>query len=213
MATAAEQVWGAAVAAHRINDGYLKDSTWDYDKTPATIIKEANKLMVKRWVDTGDFRQVTADDVEQGQVLRNHFRGYLFMQIAGKLNDFQQTALKIAQLEEFTPKHRLELAILSSLPSVYSRDNARKVLDTAIRESSQIDLPVGTKVQGELKVVDCRYSMQYNKNIVKAQVGNSFVDFWFSDTLTVGSRYEFRGKVKKVRGDNTTQLNYVKILS
>jgi len=35
------------------------------------------------------------------------------------------------------------------------------------------------------------------------------VDFWFSKELT--GELRIKGKIKAVRGDKTTQLNYVKI--
>jgi hypothetical protein len=42
-------------------------------------------------------------------------------------------------------------------------------------------------------------------------MGESFVDFWFSKELSVGTNLRIKGKIKNVRGDKTTQLNFVKI--
>jgi hypothetical protein len=39
-------------------------------------------------------------------------------------------------------------------------------------------------------------------------MGDSFVDFWFSSALEGSVR--IKGKIKAQRGDNTTQLHYVK---
>jgi hypothetical protein len=43
-----------------------------------------------------------------------------------------------------------------------------------------------------------------------AAMNGGFVDFWFAESLEVGSEHTIKGKIKAIRGDNTTQLNYVK---
>ena len=55
------------------------------------------------------------------------------------------------------------------------------------------------------------YSKDYNKYRITAKLGDSYVDFWFANDLkgTVG----IKGKVKAQRGNNTTQLNFVKVTS
>jgi hypothetical protein len=42
-------------------------------------------------------------------------------------------------------------------------------------------------------------------------MGESFVDFWASEEFK--GQVTIKAKVKAQRGDNTTQLNYVKIVS
>ena len=49
----------------------------------------------------------------------------------------------------------------------------------------------------------------YNKFKIKARMGEAFVDFWFGKELAGDVR--IKGKIKRIRGDKTTQLNYVKI--
>ena len=48
----AEQVWGLAVEADRINDGYLKEDLWDTAEAGVRV-KTANKVMVKQWLRDG----------------------------------------------------------------------------------------------------------------------------------------------------------------
>jgi hypothetical protein len=38
------------------------------------------------------------------------------------------------------------------------------------------------------------------------------VDFWFGKELSAGTNLRIKGKVKRQRGDKTTQFNYVKII-
>jgi hypothetical protein len=207
----ADQVWGLAVAADRINGGYFKEPVWGpSDSGEDRMLKDANKLMVKQWLRSGNFTVSTAEDIAKGQEIRNYFNGFLLKQIAGKINEFEQQALRIAQMDEFTNRNMLEFAIVSCLPSVMLRDQSRNDLAREVRHSTQLTGAVGDKIQGEIEVVKCYYSKDYDKFRVTAKLVDSFVDFWYNSNLNVGDRISIKAKIKSVRGDNTTQLNFVK---
>jgi len=207
----ADQVWACAVAAQRINGEYLKEPVWGpSDSGEDRLIKDANKLLVKQWLRTENFSLVTAADHEQGQEIRNYFNGYLLKQISGKINEFEQTALRIAQMEEFTGRNLLEFAVISCLPSVMLRDQDRKELKNAINSSTQLTGEVGDKIQGVIDVFRCDYQQMYDKFKVQARMGDSYVSFWFGSR--VDGTVTIRAKIKAQRGDNTTQLNFVKIV-
>jgi len=207
----ADQVWGLAVAADRINGGYFKEQQWGQsDSGESKLLKEANKMMVKQWLRANNFTAATAADVDKGREIRNYFNGFLLKQISGKINEFEQQALRIAQMDEFTPKNMLEFAIVSCLPSVMLRDQSRNELAREVRASTQLQGAVGDKIQGEIEVVKCFYSKDYDKYRVTAKLVDSFVDFWYNSNLEAGTRISIKAKIKSVRGDNTTQLNFVK---
>jgi len=210
----ADQVWGLAVAADRINEGYFKEPVWkqpDNDLTgPMVLVKNANKLLVKHWLRTNNFTVATTEDIAKGQEIRNYFNGFLLKQISGKINEFEQQALRIAQMDEFTGKNMLEFAIVSCLPSVMIRDQSRNELAREVRGSTQLQGAVGDKIQGEIEIVKSYYSKDYNKYRVTAKLVDSFVDFWYNTNLEAGTRLSIKAKIKSVRGDNTTQLNFVK---
>jgi hypothetical protein len=203
----ADHVWGLAVAADRINGGYCKTDV--YAQNLDVVQKQANKTMVKGWLRNNQ-NPATAADVERGREVRNYFNGYLLKQIAGKINDFESTALRIAQMDEFTGRNLLEFSVISCLPSVMLRDQSRKELKNAISSSVQLAGSEGDKITGEIEVFKCDYNTTYDKFIIQARMGDSYVSFWF------GSRLEgvvnIRAKIKSHRGDNTTQLNFVKII-
>jgi hypothetical protein len=205
----ADQVWGAAVAADRINGGYIKEPV--YSRNLDVVEKEPNKAIVKRWLRENSFGAVTEADYAAGREIRHYFNGLLLKELSGKINDFERQALKIAQKDEFTGRDMLDFAIISCLPAAMLRDQARKELDSSIRSSTQLDAAVGDRVQGEVEVIKSFYSKDYNKFRITAKLGDSFVDFWFGKDLkgTVG----IKGKVKAQRGNNTTQLNFVKTIS
>ena len=204
----ADQVWGCAVAADRINEGYLKESV--YARNLDVIEKQANKLMVKDWLRTNSFGLVTAADIEKGREIRHFFNGFLLKELSGKINDFERQALKIAQMDEFTGRNMLEFAIISCLPAAMIREQSNKELTSEIRNSTQLQGSVGDKIQGDITVVKSYFSNEYNKFRITARLADAFVDFWFSQPLT--GTVSIKAKIKSVRGDNTTQLNFVKVI-
>jgi hypothetical protein len=205
----ADHVWALAVVADRINGGYLKESEWLENAVPPCRGREANKLMVKQWLREGA-NPTTEADIEKGREVRNYFNGFLLKQISGKINEFEQQALRIAQMDDFTGRHMLEFAIVSCLPSVMIRDQSRNELAREVRASTQLQGAVGDKIQGEIEVVKCYYSKDYDKYRVTAKLVDSFVDFWYNSNLEAGQKLSIKAKIKSVRGDNTTQLNFVK---
>ena len=205
----ADQVWGLAVAADRINGGYFKEDVYVMENECQKRVTQANKLMVKQWLREGA-NPTTEADIEKGREVRNYFNGFLLKQISGKINEFEQQALRIAQMDEFTGKNMLEFAIVSCLPSVMIRDQSRNELAREVRASTQLTGNVGDKIQGEIEVVKCYYSKDYDKYRVTAKLVDSFVDFWYNSNLEAGQKLTIKAKIKSVRGDNTTQLNFVK---
>lgn len=206
----ADQVWGLAVAADRINGGYCKEDVFVYENECSKRIKQANKAMVKEWLRDGMFSEATADDIEQGRDYRNHFKTFTMKLLSGKINDFERTALKVSQMDTFTGRNLYEFAIVSCLPSVVRRDREQLELKRELYQSEQLTGVPGQAVQGEITVVSCRYNANYNKFRVQARMGEAFIDFWFSKEIK--GEVRIKGKIKNVRGDKTTQLNFVKIV-
>ena len=205
-----DQVWGLAVAADRINGGYFKEDVYVYEGESRKRTTQANKMMLKEWLRTGALTEATAEDIEKGREIRSYFNGFLLKQISGKINEFEQQALRIAQMDEFTGRNMLEFAIVSCLPSVMIHDQSRNELAREVRHSTQLTGAVGDKIQGEIEVVKCYYSKDYDKYRVTAKLVDSFVDFWYNSNLEAGQKLSIKAKIKSVRGDNTTQLNFVK---
>jgi len=205
----ADHVWALAVIADRMNGGYEKNQVGRYQDDEWVVMKEANKVIVKQWLREGGM-EPTEQDIAQGLECRNYFKGFLMKQLAGKLNDFEATALRVAQKDEFTGRDMLDFAIISCLPSVQRRDQARQDIAREVYGSTQLQGQPGDKIQGEITIVKCHYSSMYGKYRITAQLGDSFVDFWFASECQVGDRMTIKAKIKRLRDDKTTQLNYVK---
>jgi hypothetical protein len=204
----AQQVWGAAAAAQRINGEYLKEDRRDHHT--GLVVKTANKSLVKNWLRTNDFSQITAADISAGETARNHFKGYTLLALSGRMNDFQQTAMKIAAMDTFTGRNMYEFAVISCLPSVAIRDAAHADLKREIFQSEQLPGAVGETIIGDITVIRTRYNPEYNKYRIDARLGESIVDFWHSQELK--GELRIKGKIKQQRGNKATQLNYVKII-
>jgi hypothetical protein len=207
----ADQVWGLAVAADRINGGYVKEEEAVYENQCRKVIKEANKVMVKTWLRTGAFSEATEADIEQGREYRKFFNSYTLKALMGGLSDFDRQALRIAQMDEFTGKNMLEFAIISCLPQSARREQERTELKRELFTSVQLEGNIGEVIRGDIEVVGCSFSSMYSKFKIKARMGEAFVDFWFGTPLDKGSTRTVQAKIKAVRGDKTTALNYVKI--
>jgi hypothetical protein len=206
----ADQVWGLAVRADSLNDGYVKEAQWDYEQPTPVLIKEANKKLVKQWLTEN--LEPTAAEITQGQEYRRYFNSFTLRAIAGKLNDFETQALKIAQMDQFTGRNLLEFAIVSCLPSVARRDQQRTELKREIYASEQLLGAEGQPIQGEVEILGSRFNPNYNKYKITARMGESFIDFWFGREAKAGDRMRIKGKIKAQRGDKTTQLNFVKLV-
>ena len=206
----ADQVWGLAVAADRINEGYFKEPQGKMENDQWIVVKDSNKSMVKGWLRANNLSAATAADIEKGCEIRHFFNGFLLKELSGKINDFERQALKIAQMDEFTGRNMLEFSIISCLPAAMIREQNKKELTTEIRFSTQLQGSVGDTIQGDITVVKSYYSQEYAKWRITARLSDAFVDFWFGKELT-GS-VSIKAKIKSQRGDNTTQLNYVKVL-
>jgi hypothetical protein len=206
----ADQVWGLAVQADRINGGYFKEDQFNREENGETVkVKTANKVMVKQWLREG--LEAHVDDVEKGREYRKFFNGYTLKALMGGLSDFDRQALRIAQMDEFTGKNMLEFAIISCLPQSARREQERTELKRELFTSVQLEGNIGEVIRGDIEVVGCSFSSMYSKFKIKARMGEAFVDFWFGTPLDKGATRTVQAKIKAVRGDKTTALNYVKI--
>jgi hypothetical protein len=204
----ADQVWGCAAAAQRINGGYFKEPV--FAQNLDVVEKDANKTMVKGWLRDNAFGLVTEEDIAAGQTARNHFKSYTLLAIAGRLNEFQTTAMKLAAKEEFTGRDIYDFAVISCLPSVALRDAANNEIKREIYSSEQLQGEPGDSILGDITVINARFNPDYAKYKITARMGESFVDFWFGKELK--GELRIKGKIKTQRGNKTTQLNYVKII-
>jgi hypothetical protein len=203
----ADHVWGLAVAADRINGGYVKADV--YAENLDVVQKQANKTMVKGWLRNNQTPQ-------QQQTLNVAVR-FATTSTATYSSRSRARSTTLNPLRcvshrwmSSLGKNLLEFSVVSCLPSVMLRDQSRKELKNAISSSVQLAGEVGEKITGEIEVFRCDYQQTYDKFIIQARMGDSYVSFWFSSRID--GAVTIRAKIKEQRGDNTTALNFVKII-
>jgi hypothetical protein len=199
-------VFAAAAAAHRVNGGYLKYSETNDE---AGTSKIANKILIRQFLD-GNF-DIREQDREVGEKVMQHCRSLTFKLLTDKrLSDFEQNMLSIVEKE--TVGSNFDIAIVSSLPAAYERTQIRNTVEVRLRETECLDGLVGDKVAISAEVVKCYFSDTWGTHFVTAITeDNKQVFFAYRNKLEVGSNLTAEGKIKSQR-DNSTQLNYVKII-
>jgi hypothetical protein len=204
----ADDVWGAACQAHRINGAYVKLSMTS-ESDPA-INKQSNRQIIEALL--ADPFTITDKDREQGKKVRSFFQAYTFKILQGKaLSEFNNTAMLISNRDVITSVY--DVAVIASLPSSYERGVVRQSVDQRISFATGGYISaVGNKVSTSVEVLRCVFSQKWMTNFVTGITSDDQVVFFaYKSELPVGKMFDIYGTVKAQR-DNTTQLNRVKVI-
>ena len=211
-----DNVWGAAVAAQRINGEYLKEEKRTFDMVTGEV---TNRKLRNRDIMLDILSNpavLTVEDIAQGQECRKFLQNDItFRALKNKLTEFDGSVSKVlAVTEEFdTVKHKLELAVVACLPQSHTRALERQAVQERVRQTSGslIGMP-GDKVQLDVEIVKSNYSQQWNTWYATAiTADNSAVFFAYRKELARGATHTIVGTVKAHR-DGSTQLNRVNII-
>ena len=204
----ADDVWGAACAAQRINGSYIKLSVVS-ESDPATT-KLSNRMVVEQLL--ADLSGITDEDREQGVKVRAFYQAYTFKILQGKqLSEFDNTAMLIANREVITGNY--DVAVIASLPSCYERGVERQTAEQRVNFATGGFIgKASDKVKLEIEVIKCTYSHSYNVFFVTGiTTQDQPVFFSYKDKVPTGDTMNIVGTVKAHR-DNITQLNRVKVI-
>jgi len=212
-----DNVWGAAVAAQRINGSYVKETVYKVDpemSSNTVVEKQRNRdIMLDILANPA---VLTVEDIAQGQECRKFLQNDItFRALKNKLTEFDGSVSKVLAVEdEFdTVKHKLELAVVACLPQSHARSLERQAVQERVRQTSGavIGTP-GVKVQLAVEIVKSNYSQQWNTwYATGVTADNSAVFFAYRQELVKGAKHTIVGTVKAHR-DGSTQLNRVSII-
>jgi len=210
----AEQVWGAASCANRINDGYYKDGDWLREEGLEPVrTKEPNRDIMRRALDTDGM--VTDADIQHGMAARAYLSQSITMKgLRGHpLSDFDRTVGAACEQNEFTNLDRLHMAVIASQINGYEKSRRlEQAMERVDRDAPSLGV-VGDKVTAEVEVVKSVHSFQYGCTFITAITSaNQAVFFSYRKGVPVGTTLRIRGTIKALRPD-ATQLNRVKVLS
>lgn len=199
----ADDVWGAACAAQRINGAYLK--VIEEGKNA-----ETNRQIMDNFIANTDL--ITEADREQGELVRKYYKGLTFKILQGKkLNDFDNTAMVIANRDVIESTY--DVAVIASLPSCYERSIKRDTINRKLETASGGFIGrLGEKVKVNVEVVRCTFSQQWMTHFVSGVTDkDQAVLFAFKQPIEAGKLIIAEGTVKR-HGENITQLNRVKVI-
>jgi hypothetical protein len=211
-----DNVWGAAVAAQRINGSYVKETQHRLDDTTGTIIVDKRRNRDIMLDILANPAQLTVEDIAQGKECRKFLQNDItFRALKGRLTEFDGSVSKVLAVEDDfdTVKHKLELAVVACLPQSHVRSLERQAIQERVRQTSGalIGAP-GVKVQLDVEIVKSNYSQQWNTwYATGVTADNSAVFFAYRQELARGAKHTIVGTVKAHR-DGSTQLNRVSII-
>lgn len=199
-------VWGAAAAAHRINNGYIKDG---YAQS-----KKANKFLI-RDILRESIDSIKESDIEAGKQCRTYWRNQL-LAVLGGADDYTQWLIRLATMEKIG--NLGDLSVVSS--AINAQKNHEQRENTKIEKfslTSQWVGKIGEKIEfnDTARILTCKYIDKFDRYIVECVVdGNLF--FWWGNKKVTPETKILSGKVKAHNIDRDsdqkrTQLNYVKV--
>ena len=210
-----DDVWGAAVAAQRVNGEYLKEDKTNIteDGSYETLQKRNRDIMMDFLAVPGT---ITDEDRATGRECRRFLQNDLtFRALKGQLSAFDASVSRVVAVEdEFdTVQHRLELAVVACLPQSHQRALVRQSIQDRVRNASGGYVGnVSDKVALDAEIVSANWSNTYNIFWITAITqDNRALFFSYKSQLNSGIQIKLVGTVKAHR-DNKTQLNRVKVL-
>ena len=211
-----DNVWGAAVAAQRMNGSYLKETTYilDMDRNISVVDKRRNRDIMAEILENPAV--LTVEDIAQGQECRKFLQNDItFRALKNKLTEFDSAVSKVlAVTEDFdSVKHKYELAVVACLPQSHTRSLAREANQARIQQTSGEYIgQVKDKVTLNVEIIRCVFSQNWNTWFATAITqDNQAVFFSIRESYDAGTHLTIRGTVKAHK-DGSTQLNRVSIL-
>lgn len=205
----ADQVWGAAVVADRINSG-------NYYKTPNVVV-ENDQYVTKNRTNRDEMYAaleagVSEEDQATGRQVREwHQKNLMLRGLKGTLTDFDRAMMDMVNLDNFDT--RADRYVLSLVPSqIRSYTSGRREESARERSVGGHVGQEGDKVSLEVEVVRSNYSQKWNVWFTNAiATDGKMIFFSYREQLTAGATVKIQGTVKTHR-DDSTQLNRVKIV-
>ena len=210
-----------ACAALRINGAYLKDTR--RFSCEENLTQFANKELVKFAFEQRpgmlpmDFiRPVpTEEDYAQVAEIQKWMKRYIMLGL-GDLDDFKKDM--ISTVSQDTVKFS-NLGRVAYIPEFVRRDKhesgLKKEIRVEYRDSKHLG-KVADMVEGVAKILDKRFSTQWESYNYTAVIDGNLISFMNKYEHDVGAMKRIKGKVKaqaqnKLFSANETRLNYVKL--
>ena len=210
-----------ACAAQRINGSYVKDTRRFSEDNPTIF---SNKEIVKFafWQGHADHLPTdyvkptpTAEDYAQVAEIHKWMKRYVMLGL-GEVDDFKRDMIN-AVSADVVPVNNL--GRIAFIPEFVKRDQHETGLTKEIRIEYRDSQYLGKEkdvVEGVAKILDKRYSQQWESFNYVAVIDGNLVSFMNKFEHNVGDMKRIKAKVKaqtknKLFSANETRLNYVKL--
>lgn len=208
-----------AVAAQRINGAYIKGTrrfSCEENKT-----QFANKELVKfyfaeshRPPDWAEF-EPTAEDYTEVSEIHKWMKRYVMLGL-GDLDEFKRDMVESVSQDVVTINN---LGRVAFIPEFVKRDKHESGLKKEIRVEYRDSQYLGKEkdnIEGVAKILDKRYSTQWESYNYTAVIDGNLISFMNKYEYNVGEIKRIKAKVKaqtqnKLFSANETRLNYVKL--
>jgi hypothetical protein len=216
-----QEALAVACAAQRVNGGYIKDTRRFSE--PENKTQFSNKEIVKfayhgdpTYLPMDYVRPIpTEEDYVQVAEIRKWLKRYVFLGI-GQLDDFKRDMIESVSQDTVIINN---LGRVAFIPEFVKRDKHETGLTKEIRVEYRDSQYLGKEkdvVEGVIKILDKRYSTQWESYNYTAVMDNNLVSFMNKFEHNVGDMKRIKAKVKsqtqnKLFSANETRLNYVKL--
>jgi len=216
-----QEALAVAVAAQRINSGYVKDTRRFSE--PENKTQFSNKEIVK-FAYHGDPTYLpmdyvapipTEEDYVQVAEIRKWMKRYVMLGLAD-LDSFKREMIESVS-QDTVPVNNL--GRIAFIPEFVKRDKHETGLTKEIRIEYRDSQYLGKEkdvVEGVAKILDKRYSTQWESYNYTAVIDGNLISFMNKFEHNVGDMKRVKAKVKsqtqnKLFSANETRLNYVKL--
>jgi hypothetical protein len=214
-----QEALAMAVAAQRINGAYIKDTRRfsEPDNKTQFANKEIVKFAFKGEYAPTDFvlPQPTTEDYAQVAEIHKWMKRYVLLGL-GELDEFKRDMVESVSQDTVTYNN---LGRVAFIPEFVKRDKHETGLTKEIRIEYRNSKHLGKEkdvVEGVIKILDKRYSSQWESYNYTAVMDGNLVSFMNKFEHNVGDMKRVQAKVKaqtqnKLFSANETRLNYVKL--
>jgi hypothetical protein len=216
-----QEALAMACAAQRINGGYVKDTRRFSEEENKTQF--ANKEIVKfayhgdpSYLPT-DYVKPTPTEEDYAQVaeIQKWMRRYVMLGLAD-LDDFKRDMINSVSADVVPVNN---LGRIAFIPEFVKRDQHETGLTKEIRIEYRNSQYLGKEkdvVEGVAKILDKRYSAQWESYNYTAVIDGNLISFMNKFEHNIGDMKRIKAKVKaqgtnKLFSANETRLNYVKL--
>ncbi len=216
-----QEALAMACAAQRINGAYIKDTRRFSELTNQTLF--SNKDIVKFAFPSTDnpvptdYVKPTPTEQDYTEVAEIHkwLRRYVMLGLAD-LGNFKQEMIDCVSQDTVSVNN---LGRVAFVPEFVKRDKHETGLTKEIRVEYRNSKYLGKEkdvVEGVAKILDKRYSTQWESYNYTAVIDGDLISFMNKFEYNVGDMKRIKGKVKaqgtnKLFSANETRLNYVKL--